>query len=161
MTRTVEELPLAMWMLAAPGLRTLDPAVPPVPWPDWKVVSLEGLRVVGVHRRWLLPARAGIETRGTGSLRGHARGAEVEEWAPPGVANAVRIFLGIASAAGGVTYHRRALGQNERDRRISRLLRAAGLPSRARPVAAGLLERAGQRHMCPAHDAIGDAPTRT
>ncbi len=58
------------------------------------------------------------------------------------MANAVRIFLGIASAAGGVTY-RRALGQNERDRRISRLLRAAGLPSRARPVAAGLLERAG------------------
>ena len=61
------------------------------------------------------------------------------------MADAVRVFLGIASADGGVGY-KRALGKDERDRRISGLLRAAGLPNRVRPPAARLLERTGQRH---------------
>jgi fatty acid amide hydrolase len=61
------------------------------------------------------------------------------------VADAVRVFLGIASADCGVGY-KRALGKDEHDRRISGLLRAAGLPNRVRPPAARLLERAGQRH---------------
>jgi Asp-tRNA(Asn)/Glu-tRNA(Gln) amidotransferase A subunit family amidase len=75
-----------------------------------------------------------------------SRGAQVEEGSPPGVADAVRVFLGIASADGGARY-KRALGKDERDRRISGLLRAAGLPNRTRPPAARLLERAGQRHL--------------
>ncbi len=74
-----------------------------------------------------------------------SQGAKVEEWSPPGVADAVRIFLGIASADGGAGY-KRALGNDERDRRISGLLRASGLPNGARPLAARLLEQAGQRH---------------
>lgn len=78
------------------------------------------------------------------SLR--ARGAQVEEWTPPDVAEAMRIYLGVASADRGAGY-RHTLGKNERDRRITGLLRAAGLPNMVRPVIGGLLERAGQRHL--------------
>ena len=146
MARTVEDLVLAMEVLTAPDRSAADPRVPPVPWPDPKGVTLDGLRVAvyaddGFFRPTPAVGRAVREA--SAALR--TLGAEVEEWTPPGVADAVRVFIGIASADGGITF-RRALGRDKRDRRIAGLLRAAGLPSRARPPAAGLLERAGQRH---------------
>ena len=135
-----------MQVLAAPNLGTLDASVPPVPWPAWMCVSLEGLRVaVYADDGFFRPAPAVRRAVREASVAMRTRGAEVEEWVPPDVANAMRIFLGIASADGGDTY-RRALGQDDRDRRISALLRAAGLPNRMRPAVARLLERAGQRH---------------
>jgi Asp-tRNA(Asn)/Glu-tRNA(Gln) amidotransferase A subunit family amidase len=133
-------------IVAAGGLGATDPSVPPVPWPDWRAVSLDGLRVAmysddGFFRP--APATRRAVHEAAAALRSH--GAQVEEWSPPGVADAVRVYLGIASADGGAGY-KRALGKDERDRRISVLLRAAGLPNGARPLAVRLLERVGQRH---------------
>jgi fatty acid amide hydrolase len=146
MARKVEDLALAMQVLAAPGLGATDPGVPPVPWPDWRAVSLDGLRVaVYSDDGFFRPAPAARRAVREAAAALRSRGAQVEEWSPPGVADAVRVYLGIASADGGAGY-KRALGKVERDRRISGLLRAAGLPNGARPLAARLLERAGQRH---------------
>jgi fatty acid amide hydrolase len=140
MSRNVEDLDLVMRVLAAPSLGTPDLEVPPVPWPDWKSVSLDGLRVaMYAEDGYFRPAPAVRRAVGEASEALRTRGAQVEEWIPPDVAEAMRLYVGIASADG-------ALGKDERDRRISRLLRAAGLPNRARPAVARLLERAGQRH---------------
>lgn len=155
MSRTVEDLDLAMRVLATPSIGTPDPGVPPVPWPDWKGVSFEGLRVaMYAEDGYFRPAPAVRRAVREASEALRTRGAQVEEWVPPDVADAMRLYVGIASADGGIGY-RRALGEDERDRRISRLLRAAGLPNRARPAAASLLERTGQRHMARVVGSMG------
>ena len=76
------------------------------------------------------PAIRRVVKEAAAALR--ARGARVEEWTPPDVAEAMRICLGIASADSGAGY-RRTLVLTERDRRIAGLLRAARLPNRVRP----------------------------
>jgi len=118
-----------------------------LPWRGPTDGSLDGLRVaIYTDDGFFRPAPAVRRAVREAAAALRARGARVEEWTPPDVAEAMRIYLGIASADRGAGY-RRTLGKNERDRRITGLLRAAGLPNRMRPVIGGLLERAGQRHL--------------
>lgn len=155
MARTVEDLALAMGVLAAPGLEAIDPGVPPVPWPDWKGVSLGGLRVAAyADDGFFRPAPAVRRAVREAAAALRTLGAQVEDWNPPGVGEAMRIFLGIASADGGAIY-RRTLGKDKRDRRVTGLLRAAGLPNRARPAATGLLGWAGQGRMAGVVGSMG------
>ncbi|WP_165422923.1 amidase [Ktedonosporobacter rubrisoli] len=81
--RSTQDLRLAMSILAAPGLNALDPAVPPVPWPDPSAVSLAGLRIGmysdnGVFS--VAPAVRRAVEEAAQILR--ARGAIVEPWSP-------------------------------------------------------------------------------
>jgi fatty acid amide hydrolase len=155
LARTVEDLALAMGVLAAPGLEAIDPGVPPVPWPDWKGVPLGGLRLAAYADDGFFrpaPAVGRAVREAAEALR--TLGAQVEDWTPPGVGEAMCIFLGIASADGGVGF-RHTLGKNKRDRRVTGLLRAAGLPNRARPAVAGLLGRVGQRRMAGVVGSMG------
>jgi fatty acid amide hydrolase len=102
LARTVEDLALAMGVLAAPGLEAIDPGVPPVPWPDWKGVPLGGLRLAAYADDGFFrpaPAVGRAVREAAEALR--TLGAQVEDWTPPGVGEAMCIFLGIASADGG------------------------------------------------------------
>jgi fatty acid amide hydrolase len=117
--RSAQDLSLAMRILAAPGLSDLDPSVPPVPWPDPTAVSLTGLRL-GMYTEngvfSVAPAvRRAVEEAGQ-ILR--TRGALVEPWNPPDVAEAVRLFVGLRSADGFATY-KRILGDDPCERHIA------------------------------------------
>ncbi len=82
-------------------------------------------------------------TEAAGVLAG--QGAQVVEWQPPAVPDAVDIYFGILSADGGAGA-RKALAGSRIDPRIGQLVRLAGMP---RPILAGLeqaLRVSGQRH---------------
>ncbi len=145
--RSVEDLRLAMNILAAPGLNAVDPLVPPVPWHDPTAVSLPGLRISmytdnGVFS--VAPAVRRAVEEAAQVLR--ARGAIVEPWNPPDVAEAVRLYIGLVGADGFATY-KRNLGGDPRDRRISFNMRVSSLPGAVRAPLVGLLKRSGQAHM--------------
>lgn len=145
--RSVEDLDLAMSVLAAPGLNDLDPSVPPVPWPSYTTVSLSELRIGmyidnGVFS--VAPAVRRAVEEAAGILR--MRGAVVERWSPPDVAEAVRIYLGLLSAD-GFAARKRMLKSNPCDSRLRFAMRMGSLPNAVRVPLAGLLERVGQAHM--------------
>ncbi|EFH81550.1 amidase [Ktedonobacter racemifer] len=145
--RSVEDLRLAMNILAAPGLNALDPSVPPVPWPDPTAVSLRGLRI-GMYTNngvfSVAPSVRRAVEEAAQVLR--ARGAIVESWNPPDVAEAIQIYVGLVGADGFAT-HKRNLGRDTRDRRISFNMRVSSLPGIVRAPLVGLLKRRGQVHM--------------
>ncbi len=122
--RSVEDLSLAMRILAAPGLSTLDPAVPPVPWPDPAAVSLPGLRI-GMYTEngvfSVAPAVQRAVEEAAQILR--TRGAIVEPWNSPDVAEAVRLFIGLRSADGFAGY-KRLLGDDPCERHIASTLQS-------------------------------------
>ncbi|HEX7733466.1 MAG TPA: amidase family protein [Ktedonobacteraceae bacterium] len=131
--RSVEDLRLAMSILAEPGLTALDPSVPPVPWPDPTTVSLAGLRIGmytgnGVFSVALAIRRAVEEA----AQALQARGAVVESWNPPDVTEAVRLYVGLVGADGFAT-SKRNLGGDPRDRRISFNMRVSSLPGWVSP----------------------------
>jgi fatty acid amide hydrolase len=83
LARTVEDLALAMSVLAAPGLEAIDPGVPPVPWPDWTGVSLSGLRVAAyADDGFFRPAPAVRRAVREAAAALRTLGAQVEDWTP-------------------------------------------------------------------------------
>jgi Asp-tRNA(Asn)/Glu-tRNA(Gln) amidotransferase A subunit family amidase len=122
--RSAQDLCLAMNILAAPGLNALDPAVPPVPWPDPTAVSLTGLRIGTYSENGVFsvaPAIRRAVEEAAQILR--TRGAIVEPWNPPDVAEAVRLFFGLRSADGFASY-KRLLGDDPCERSIEAALRS-------------------------------------
>src|SRR4029450_7092100 len=141
--RSVEDLCLAMSILAAPGLTALGPSVPPVPWPS-STVSLAGLRIGmytdnGVFS--VAPAVRRAVEEAAQILR--TRGALVEPWNPPDVAEAVRLYIGLIGADGSATY-KRLLRGNPSDRRIRFNIRMTSLPGAVRAPLVALLRQFGQ-----------------
>lgn len=147
LARSVQDLRLAMGVLAAPGLNAFDPSVPPVSWPDPTAVSLPGLRI-GMYTEngvfSVAPAVRRAVEEAAQILR--ARGAIVESWNPPDVAEAVRLFVGLRGADGFAT-SKRLLRGNPSERRIRFNLRMASLPGAVRAPLADLLRRSGQAHL--------------
>lgn len=136
-----------MNILAAPGLNALDPMVPPVPWSDPSAISLRGLRIGmytdnGVFA--VAPAVRRAVEEAAQVLRAH--GAIVEPWSPLYVAEAIRIYVGLVGADGFAT-HKRNLGHDPRDRRISFNMRVSSLPGFVRAPLVSLLKQRGQIHM--------------
>jgi fatty acid amide hydrolase len=122
--RSTQDLRLAMSILAAPGLNAVDPSVPPVPWPDPTVVSLAGLRIGmytdnGVFA--VAPAVRRAVDEAAQILR--ARGAIVEPWNPPDVAQAVQLFFALRSADGFASY-KHLLGDDPCERIIAATMRS-------------------------------------
>src|SRR5262245_40530079 len=145
--RSAQDLSLAMSILAAPGLNDLDPSVPPVPWPDPATVSLTGLRIGmytdnGVFS--VAPAVRRAVEEAAQILR--TRGAVVEPWNPPDVAEAVRLYVGLIGADGFATY-RRFLKGNPSDRRIRFSIGMTSLPGAVRAPLVALFRQCGQARM--------------
>ena len=143
--RTVADLDLMMSVLATQLTERTTEVVAPVPWPDFKRISVPSLRVGMYVDDGFFPASPAIRR----AVREAAailkdQGAEVEEFVPPVVDEAVHLFLAIASSDGGA-WIRHMLGRDRPDRRVKGLLDAAGIPDVIRPLVANAVERSGQR----------------
>lgn len=143
LARHVEDLEVAMSVLAAPGQDTFDFSIPSVAWPDPKRVDVSKLRIAMYSDDGFFPAAPGVRRAvqvAAAALR--AEGATVEEWTPPRVHDAIRLFYGLISADGGRSA-KRALASNPATRQIKGLLQIVNVPNAARPGVAALLETAG------------------
>lgn len=142
LARTTDDVALAVEVLN--GGRS--PAVePPMPLDDVASVNVSQLRVayyVDDGTLAIAPAvrRAVIEA--AGMLAG--RGAQVLEWRPPDVLQAVDIYYGVLSSDGGATLGG-VLRDSQKDPRIAQLLTLASAPAPMLASVRGLLRATGQR----------------
>jgi fatty acid amide hydrolase len=145
--RTVADLQLAMALFAETSMKTTGDLVPPVPWPDPKSVQLEGMRI-GMYTDngyfQAAPALRRAVKEAADALR--KRGAIVEPFTPPDVAEAMRIFLGSVSAGGGKDY-KRLLGDEKPIPQIAGLFQGTWSPPFALPIVAAITAARGQDHL--------------
>lgn len=144
LARRVEDLELAMSVLAAPGQEKFDFSIPRVAWPDPKRVDVSKLRIATYSDDGFFPAAPGVRRAvdvAADALR--AEGATVETWAPLRVHDAMRIFYGLLGGDGGRSA-KRSLGSNPATRQIKGLLQVVDVPNAVRPGVAAVLETAGQ-----------------
>lgn len=145
LARTVDDLALAMRVLAAPGQERIDPQTPPVAWPDPAKVPVAGLRIgYWDDDGYFAPSpairRAVLEA--VDALR--ERGAKVERFDPPDVAHGMRLYFGLLSADGGADA-RRLLAKAQQDPQVRRLLKLGGFPRWSRTAIATVLKAIGQK----------------
>lgn len=147
LARRVEDLELAMSLLAAPGQNIRDHNVPPVPWPNPAEVRVENLRI-GFWKDdgFFSPAPAVRRTVEESVTALRSLGVEVEEFTPPDITEAMRQYFAIVSADAAAD-SRRLLGNSPRDWRIRRLLMLGGVPGILRSATSGALNIAGQRSL--------------
>jgi fatty acid amide hydrolase len=142
LARTVDDVALALEILN--GGRA--PAVePPRPLGDPAAVDIARLRVAyytddGTFAVSPAVRRAVVEA--AGHLAG--RGAQVAEWRPPAVGDAVALLFGIVSADGGRGL-RALLAHEQKDPRLAQLAALAAQPAPTLAVLGALLRLLGQR----------------
>jgi fatty acid amide hydrolase len=147
LARTVEDVALALRVLAAPGLAEVDPAVAPVAWREAAEVRVEGLRIALYVDDGVFPAAPAVRRvvrEAAEALR--ARGLVVEEWTPPDVFYAMRLFARLIAGYSG-SYTRKLVAHNRRDPRIASFLRVVGIPNAVRPAIGVLLRASSQPNL--------------
>ena len=146
LARTVDDLALAMSVLAAPGQEDFDPTIEGRTWPDSTVLEVAALRV-GLYEDdgWFRPSPAVRRAvRDTGVVL-EACGARVEPFRPPDVGEALRLFIAVLSADGLQTFHKALRGQPV-DPRLKAFLAVSKIPRPIRPVVAAAMIAAGRPH---------------
>lgn len=144
LARRVDDLELALGVLAAPGLERFDPQMAPVPLGDSRLVELKGLKIaVWNDDGYLRPAPAVRRAVDEAAEALAARGAIVERYRPPDVELAMRFFFRSLSADGGADL-RRLLGRSTQDWRMRRLLSLGAIPGWLRPTLGRLAAAVGQ-----------------
>lgn len=147
LARRVDDLALALGVLAAPGLERDDPQMAPVPWRDPNQVSLAGMRIAYWDDDGYFPAAPALRRAVRAAAEAlRAQGAIVEPFTPPSAADAMEMFFRSLSADGAADV-RRMLGRSARDWRVSRLLQVGRIPARMRPLVGSLLTATGQRRL--------------
>ena len=147
MAPTVEDLRLAMSVLMAPTAEVLPDLPPPVPWSDGSDVPIEGLRVGMYSDDGFFAASPAVRRaveEAAEALR--SRGAQVELFTPPDVAEAVSLFNGILTSGGGSPL-RRSLGRDRPSPQIKAILQGADTPRALRGLLSGLLALMGQERL--------------
>lgn len=147
LARNVADLNLAMGVLAAPGIESVDYSVPPVPWRDPADVSVRSLRIAMYTDDGFFVASPAIRRavkEAAEALRG--MGVQVTEWAPPDVSEAVRLFFSIFTAD-GVRNLQRALGSDKPAKQIVPQLQGSSIPSAMRGLVGGLMRSSGQARL--------------
>ncbi len=147
LARSVADVRLAYGVLAAPGLEVEDWRAVPAPVRDPAAVDVHGLRVGVYEDDGFFPASAGIRraVREAAAVL-QARGAAVETFRPPDVAEAQALFYGLLSAGGGQGW-RRLLGKDKPDPRVGDLLKLSSIPGPLRPVVGAMMRRQGQLYV--------------
>jgi fatty acid amide hydrolase len=146
LARNVADLHLAMSVLARASLGASDTAPDAFPYPA-ALPGVAGLRVaIQLDDGFFRSAPAVRRALHEAAADLVAAGASIVEFAPPPLADAPRIFLGVMAADGG-EWLRAGLHGETPDRRVAALLKAGVIPNALRPVAAGVLQLAGQRHL--------------
>jgi fatty acid amide hydrolase len=145
--RRVEDLALALSIVAAPGLQAYDPSLPPVPLGDPSAVEPRGLRVGffaddGFHAA--TPALGRAVREAADALA--ARGATVVEWRLPDAHEAVRLYAGLLGADGTARLQQLTDGTAV-DPNIRMLTLLGPRRPLVRRMVAGILASFGQRRM--------------
>lgn len=156
LARRVEDLTLALQLLNGGSNPNVEP---PMPLGDPTTVDVSKLRVAYYTDDGTLgvsPAVRRAVTEAAGMLAG--RGAQVAEWQPPNVHEALAIFYGILSADGGRGAAKMVSGSTK-DARIRTLLRLAGTPRPVASTLSGALRLAGQRNTAEVLSAFGHRDT--
>lgn len=150
MARHVEDLALAMRILAFPGQERFDPRVAPVPWREPAGVTIDGLRVAMFDDDGYWPASPALRRavhEAADALR--ARGAVVEPITPPEAAVAPTLYNEFL-LADGLEWMKPHLKGNPVDGRIQFGLQLASVPNAVKPVLAKVLELARQPRLANA-----------
>jgi len=147
MARCVDDLDLAMRVLASPGMERIDPTVPPLTWPEMNHVDLEQLRI-GFYMDDGTFSAAPAVRRAIGEAADilQSAGIEVEVFDPPEVHEAMQLFRSLILPDGAAAF-RRMLGSAKVDNRLKQMLSAASMPELLRPAVAWALDRAGQHRL--------------
>jgi fatty acid amide hydrolase len=142
--RHVADLALMLRVLAAPGQEVLDPTIAPAVWPDPSAVRIDGLRVGWYTFDGLYQVAPALRraVREAATALG-ASGAQVEQFEPPDVGEAWRIYMGRMWADGGDTLNAIIRGSPQ-DWRIRRVLLGLGIPTLFRLPLPWLCERLGR-----------------
>jgi fatty acid amide hydrolase len=147
MARSVEDLRLVMEVLVEERASDEPWLVPPVPWHDPEDVDVSDLRIAMYTKDGYFkpspPLRRAVEEVAE-AMR--LRGATVEPFEPPDVHEAMRLFLGLISADGGISY-KRALGGKRPHPLIKGIIKGGTLPSSLRSLVTGIIDRKGQHQM--------------
>lgn len=148
MARTVADLQLAMEVLAAAGTQATPDVTPPVPWPNPDAIRVEGLRIgFFTHSNFFAvsPAlRRAVKEAGQALSR---LGAQVEPFTPPNLAEAVRLFLAIFTAAGSQTKLKAALAGAKPHRLVKGVIQGATMPRWMRAPAAKIAMQQKQQYL--------------
>jgi fatty acid amide hydrolase len=145
--RSMGDIKLAMRLFAETSLSTTSDLVPPVPWPEPDAVNASKLRVGIYTDNGYFPASPSVRraVRDAGvALEG--LGIPVVPVDAPDPEEAVRLFLGAASASGAVGFFRLLDGEKPMPQ-IAGLLRGAKLPGPMKPLIIKLMEARGQDHV--------------
>jgi len=158
MARSVADLALAFQVMACPVENetdgNADPSVGPVVVRDPASVQIAGLRIGVYETDSHLPATPAVRRvvrEAAHALR--ATGAQVEEFSPPDVEDAWRLYMGL-SYADGMIFLQRLLKGSRRDWRIGRLFAFAEIPTAFRPGLDWLLRACRQNYLANAFDSV-------
>ena len=146
LAREVEDLELAMRILAAPGQGEIDHRVPPVPWSEPSQVDVSKLRIGFYVEDDYFPSSPAVKRaveQAADALRGSV--AEVVKCEAPPTREAVQLFYGLISAGGDTIL--RWLGRNPKTPQIAGLVQVLRTPSIARPALARALRASGNERM--------------
>ncbi|MEK6234513.1 MAG: amidase, partial [Planctomycetales bacterium] len=143
LARTVEDLKLAMKVLAGPDENPSDACSPPATWRDPNAARVASLRVGIYEDDGFFPAAPAMRRVVRSAAAALVdRGASVERFQPPDVEEAMEIYLGIFHAD-GLQWIRRRLGSSPRDWRIERLISHGRAPNFLRPIVSNVLRWMG------------------
>jgi fatty acid amide hydrolase len=146
LAREVEDLELAMRILAAPGQEQIDWKVPPVPWREASAVDVSKLRVGFYVEDDYFPWSTAIKravTEASDALRGTVAG--VDQWPAPPTREGVELFYALITAGGDIAL--RQLGRNPRTPQIKGLAQVLRTPAVIRPALARGLRAAGEERL--------------
>ena len=155
MARHVEDLELAMRVFNSEPVAAGLQASAPTRLGNAARVPMKNLRVAffvdnGVTRPAPAIRRAVVEAATVLT----ERGAHVEEWTPPEIADATGIYLGLLFADGAASA-RRTIKRSKKDWRIRGLLQSTGLPHGFLSLGALFLRALGQRRIAAGMAQIG------
>ncbi|MGE0600797.1 MAG: amidase [Dehalococcoidia bacterium] len=148
LSRNVRDLDLSMRLLSEADAQGGDPTIPPVPvWGPYESVKIRGLRVaMYTDDGYFTPSPAIRRAVKEAAAALRARGAVVEEFRPPSMAEAIDLTFAIMGADNG-RWMSRALRGNKADPRISVFMRTGMIPTPLRRPAAAAMSLAGQKRL--------------
>ena len=155
MARSARDLTLLMQGLDPVRMSTLDPRVPPVPFGDPARIDVSRLRVGYYGCDGLIPSSHAVARAvhsAAAALRG--RGAQVFEWLPPDLEQAVYGYFAAMSADGGTTAWA-LVGDSEPDIALRSLKTGVRLPDSARRALARIAGLAGEQRFRRMLEAMG------
>jgi fatty acid amide hydrolase len=160
LARSVADLSLALKILAAPGQEAFDASIAPVPLREPPRELPRGLRVaMFTDNGFFQPAPAARRAVREAAEALRARGVTVNEWQPPNVAAAWRIYLGLVFGD-GMSGVKQSLKGSKLDWRMRGIVLSAALPKIFYKLGAWQWALMGQKRIASDARSLGRLSTK-